>query len=128
MPMDQLGILHFPYLKTLILKNGAQTGFEPASSIQLSYSCFVDRVDTRAYVVLSNGIKPFFNSLGGLCPSQRRELTGAEGEDRTHDLFLTKKLHFHCATSALLVPPKGIKPLYLLSQSSALSLSYGGII
>jgi hypothetical protein len=41
-----------------------QTGFEPASSIQLPYSCFVDRVDTEACLFYSGyGLKVSVNSL-----------------------------------------------------------------
>ena len=31
-------------------------------------------------------------------------LFGADGEYRTHDLFLTKEVRYHCATSAIWYP------------------------
>ena len=47
---------------------------------------------------------------------------GADGEIRTHDLFLTKEVHYHCVTSANLERGRGIEPLALAWKAKVLPL------
>lgn len=53
-------------------------------------------------------------------PHNTFNLFGAVGGDRTHDLFLTKEVPYHLATTAYLVGVTGVEPVNLLHVTQAL--------
>lgn len=71
--------------------------------------------------LFQRSLKPTEIPIGILrLPSRSR----AKGGVRTHDLLLTKKARYRCATSA--GPPAGIEPAPTAYETVALPLCYGG--
>lgn|GEM_PF-2434143 len=66
----------------------------------------------------------------------KQNVSGAVGENRTHDLFITNEVHYHCATTARLIRPENkhkdafgvLTPLILYSPQNIERQWFFGVI
>ena len=79
-------------------------------------------------MVLDAGIEPATSSMSTKrSPAELTELDGADGENRTRDLYLTKIVLYRLSYISNLADPHGLEPRPTLLESGMLPLHHGSM-